>query len=308
MPLSRPHSPPRATGSPERAMPVSYDKRDSIGVVTLGRPQARNAWVRTSTRASRATSRPWEDDDEIRCALLTGDEEGGGFSAGANLKDPRTARTTPRPRSSRALPNGAAARSRCSASFEADRRRGERLCGRHRLHRDLLLRSARRLRARGMAAPAGWARHLARLRRWCPAGAVGRQRQRDAPDPRVPTGCGGGAPHRPRPVGGAPWKAHGQGAEVARHIAALPPLAARLAKESLLRGLDIPNLSDASVRRSLPLLRARADRGQSRRPPGLARKAAALVPGSIGVGGGLDGPSEPPPGDKLAPAKPALER
>ena len=35
--------------------------------------------------------------------------------------------------------------------------------------------------------------------------------------------------------------------EVAEHIAALPPLAARLAKESLLRGLDIPNLSDASL-------------------------------------------------------------
>ncbi len=35
--------------------------------------------------------------------------------------------------------------------------------------------------------------------------------------------------------------------EVAQHIAALPPLAARMTKESLLRGLDIPNLSDASL-------------------------------------------------------------
>ncbi len=35
--------------------------------------------------------------------------------------------------------------------------------------------------------------------------------------------------------------------EVAEHIAALPPLAARLAKESLLRGLDVPNLADASL-------------------------------------------------------------
>src|SRR5207249_1116719 len=34
--------------------------------------------------------------------------------------------------------------------------------------------------------------------------------------------------------------------EVAAHVASLPPLAARLAKESLVRGLDIPNLSDAS--------------------------------------------------------------
>ncbi len=35
--------------------------------------------------------------------------------------------------------------------------------------------------------------------------------------------------------------------EIAAHVASLPPLAARLTKESLLRGLDIPNLSDASL-------------------------------------------------------------
>jgi len=35
--------------------------------------------------------------------------------------------------------------------------------------------------------------------------------------------------------------------EVAGHLASLPPLAARLGKESLLRGLDVPNLADASL-------------------------------------------------------------
>jgi enoyl-CoA hydratase/carnithine racemase len=35
--------------------------------------------------------------------------------------------------------------------------------------------------------------------------------------------------------------------EVAAHVAALPPLAARLTKEALGRGLDIPNLADASL-------------------------------------------------------------
>jgi len=35
--------------------------------------------------------------------------------------------------------------------------------------------------------------------------------------------------------------------EVAGHVAALPPLAARLGKESLLRGLDVPNLADAAL-------------------------------------------------------------
>ena len=53
-------------------------------------------------------------------------------------------------------------------------------------------------------------------------------------------------------IGLAQWLVpHGklmdQALEVAGHIAALPPLAARLAKESLLTGLDIPNLSDASL-------------------------------------------------------------
>ena len=35
--------------------------------------------------------------------------------------------------------------------------------------------------------------------------------------------------------------------EVAAHVSSLPPLAARLGKESLLRGLDLPNLADASL-------------------------------------------------------------
>jgi enoyl-CoA hydratase/carnithine racemase len=53
-------------------------------------------------------------------------------------------------------------------------------------------------------------------------------------------------------IGLAQWLVpHGklmdQALEVAGHIAALPPLAARLAKESLLTGLDISNLSDASL-------------------------------------------------------------
>jgi hypothetical protein len=34
--------------------------------------------------------------------------------------------------------------------------------------------------------------------------------------------------------------------DVAGHIASLPPLATRITKQSLLRGMDIPNLSDAS--------------------------------------------------------------
>ena len=71
-------------------MPVSYDKRGAIGVVTLSRPQARNAWGPDFNEGLARHFAAMEDDDEIRCAILTGDEAGGAFSAGANLKDPRT--------------------------------------------------------------------------------------------------------------------------------------------------------------------------------------------------------------------------
>ena len=52
-------------------------------------------------------------------------------------------------------------------------------------------------------------------------------------------------------IGLAQWLVpHGQlmdkAMEIGRDIAALPPLAVRLAKESLTKGLDIPNIRDAS--------------------------------------------------------------
>src|SRR2546428_7306638 len=71
-------------------MPVSYEKRGHVGIVTLSRPQARNAWGPDFNEGLAHHFAAMEDDDEIRCAVLTGDEAGGAFSAGANLKDPQT--------------------------------------------------------------------------------------------------------------------------------------------------------------------------------------------------------------------------
>src|SRR5215207_9282649 len=71
-------------------MPVSYQRRGRVGIVTLSRPEARNAWGQDFTEGIARHFAEMEDDDEVRCAILTGDEEGGAFSAGANLKDPRT--------------------------------------------------------------------------------------------------------------------------------------------------------------------------------------------------------------------------
>ena len=71
-------------------MPVSYDKKDHIGIITLSRPEARNAWGDDFNEGITHYFAAMEDDDDIRCAVLTGDEKGGAFSAGANLKNPRT--------------------------------------------------------------------------------------------------------------------------------------------------------------------------------------------------------------------------
>src|SRR5436190_2082743 len=80
-------------------MHVTYDKRDHVGIVTLSRPGARNAWGADFNEGIARHFAAMEDDDDVRCAVLTGDEHGGAFSAGANLKHPKSAR------------------SRCSATF-----------------------------------------------------------------------------------------------------------------------------------------------------------------------------------------------
>jgi len=71
-------------------MPVTYRKVGHIGIVTLSRPKARNAWGADFNEGIARRFAAMEDDDQIRCAILTGDEAGGAFSAGANLKDPKT--------------------------------------------------------------------------------------------------------------------------------------------------------------------------------------------------------------------------
>src|SRR5256885_9348900 len=71
-------------------MPVEYEKRDHIGIVTPSRPTARNAWGADFNEGIERHFDAMEEDDDIRCAILTGDESGGAFSAGANLKDPKT--------------------------------------------------------------------------------------------------------------------------------------------------------------------------------------------------------------------------
>lgn len=71
-------------------MPLLYEKRDQIGILTLSRPEARNAWHADFANGLLERLPDIEDDREVRCVILSGDERGGAFSAGADLKNPRT--------------------------------------------------------------------------------------------------------------------------------------------------------------------------------------------------------------------------
>jgi enoyl-CoA hydratase/carnithine racemase len=229
-------------------MPIVYEKRGAVGIVTLSRPQARNAWGADFNEGIARHFAAMEDDDEIRCAILTGDEAGGAFSAGANLKDPKTHTLGSSAELIKSLPkrrdrafeilgnfpkplvgavNGYAVGIGCIVTF---------CC-------DLLVASEKaewRLPqvALGILPAYGGA---VRLARW-----VGRGNAM-----RLALGIPLGAEEAHR-IGLAQWLVPHAGLmdkalEVATHLASLPPLAARLTKESLLRSLDIPNLSDAAL-------------------------------------------------------------
>lgn len=229
-------------------MPVLYEKRGSIGIITLSRPQNRNSWAPDFYESMDAYFNEMEADDDIRCVILTGDEAGGAFCAGANLKDPNThshpstadfIKGLPKLRKSPftmlnnfAKPvicavNGYAIGIGCIVTF---------CC-------DLIVASEKaewRLPqvALGIIPAYGGS---ARLARW-----VGRGQAM-----RVAMGfpLKGEEAYR---IGLAQWlvpheQLMAQALQVADHIASMPPLAARLVKESMNRSLDIPNIGDAAL-------------------------------------------------------------
>lgn len=74
-------------------MPLLYEKRGNTAILTFSRPQARNCWGQDYVEGLIRHLGEAEADDDVRSVILTGDEEGGAFSAGANLKDPNTHNT-----------------------------------------------------------------------------------------------------------------------------------------------------------------------------------------------------------------------
>ena len=71
-------------------MPLLLERRGPIAILTLSRPEARNAWCEEFQSGLQQRLPELEADAAIRCVILTGDDAGGAFSAGADLKNPRT--------------------------------------------------------------------------------------------------------------------------------------------------------------------------------------------------------------------------
>ncbi len=63
---------------------VSFETEDAIAIVTITRPEARNAVNRETAAALAAAFRRFDSDDSLSVAILTG--AGGYFCAGADLK------------------------------------------------------------------------------------------------------------------------------------------------------------------------------------------------------------------------------
>ena len=229
-------------------MPMLCDRADHVATLTLSRPEARNAWDEDYNEGLRTLLPELEADRDIRCVILTGDEAGGAFSAGANLAK-ETTHTVASPAefiekiptwqhfaanliSDFAKPmiaavNGLAIGIGSIATYSCD----------------LIVASDRaewrapQVQLGVMPAYGG----SPRLARWVGKGNA----------MRAALGWPIDAEEAYR-IGLAQWVAPheelmDQAMEVANRIAGLPPLATRLAKESLNRGMDIPNIKDASV-------------------------------------------------------------
>ena len=223
-------------------MPLLCERRGAIAVLTLSRPEARNAWCEEFQAGFRQRLPELENDPEIRCVILTGDEKGGAFSAGADLKNPRThtmdsvaafIQDLPNRRRAHPIPaltdfakpiiaavNGYAVGIGCIVTY---------CC-------DMIVASEAaewRLPQAGLGIIPAQGGSI-RLARWIGKGQA----------MRAAFGFPLGADEAFR-IGLAQWlvppaSLMDKAMEVANHIAALPPLAARLTKESLRSGLEQP--------------------------------------------------------------------
>jgi enoyl-CoA hydratase/carnithine racemase len=229
-------------------MPLLCRRDGHVAIITLSRPEGRNAWDEDYNIGLRETLPELASDRDVRVVILTGDPAGKAFSAGANLKDEHTHSSgtvqdfveglpkwrhfvthllTEFPKPIIAAVNGYAIGIGCIATFCCD-----------------LIVSSDRAEWRapqvrlGILPAYGGAVLLAR---WIGQGNAMKMSMGFPFDAQEA--------HR---VGLSQWLVpHEQlmdkAMEVAREVAAMPPLAQRLVKESMVRGQDIPNLNDAAL-------------------------------------------------------------
>ena len=229
-------------------MPILFEQRGHVGVVTLSRPQARNCWGEDFNREFAEVFRKIYEIDDVRSVVITGDDAGNAFSAGADLKNPDTHATASISDFIKALPawrdfpvrvvsdcpkpviaavNGYAIGIGCILTYSCD----------------LIVASERaewrlpQTRLGIMPAYGG----AVRLARWIGKGNA----------MKLAMGFPLSAEEAWR-LGLAQWLvSHNDlmstAMQVAEAIAEQPPLSTRLTKESIDRGLDIPNINDASL-------------------------------------------------------------
>lgn len=229
-------------------MPLLYEKRGHVGILTFSRPEVRNAWHVEFYEELRLRLEEAEADADVRVVILTGDERGGAFSAGADLKNPKTHTLNSSAEFILNLPkrkhhsfrvmddfakpliaavNGFAVGIGCIVTYSCD----------------LIVASERaefRLpQVRLGILPAQGA--LVRLARWVGKGHA----------MRIGMGFPVKADEAYR-IGLAQWvvpheELMKKAMEVAEHIAGHPPLSARLVRESLNQGINMPHLTDAAL-------------------------------------------------------------
>jgi enoyl-CoA hydratase/carnithine racemase len=229
-------------------MPLLMKRDGPIAILMLSRPEGRNAWDEDYNEGLAARLTELEEDESVRCVILTGDPAGKAFSAGANLKDEATHRNaSPKafiegipkwrkfvthllnefPKPIIAAVNGYAIGIGCIATYSCD----------------LIVASeeaewrAPQVKLGILPAYGG----SVRLARWVGQGHA----------MKMSMGFPLSAQEAYR-IGLAQWlvppdQLMATAMQVAQEIAALPPLAARLVKESVLRGQDIPNIADAAL-------------------------------------------------------------
>jgi len=229
-------------------MPVNFEKRGHVGIVTLSRPESRNAWGEDFNEGIAEHFAAMEDDDDIRCAVLTGDPAGKAFSAGAFLKSEETHVLPSVGSFIKRLPK------RREHLFDVIQNFPKPLIGAVNGYAigiggivtfccDLIIASEYaewRLTQAALGVMPAYG-GSARLTRWIGRGhamklALGFPLKSDEA-------------YR---IGLAQWlvpqtELMDKTLEIADHLSTLAPLAARITKEALLKGMEIPNLEDASM-------------------------------------------------------------